>query len=146
LPPRFQDTSASDDAATHAFIYQLYPPSAHIQISFMPVLRQCLACLLFSHDYIKGLINTNNKFLLKHSPLFKLPLPSIARSVSVGFQWKSTDAPIVEGIPPHVTHLTQMQKLFEQQKNLGGTILLDDQRMLDNIIFAMDEHVTGNGL
>jgi hypothetical protein len=66
--------------------------------------------------------------------------------VSVGFQWQSTDATIATGIPPHFTHLAQMQKLFEQQQNLGETILLDNQQMVDKIIVAMDEHVMGNGL
>jgi hypothetical protein len=107
------------------------------------------SCFCLHHDSIIEVVRgvSSQGFVPGYNSLFRRPLESEARTVGCGF---CTDEAfkndVVTGIPPHVDQLVSTGHLLKEQHSLGDLFKTEHTCLLESIIGALDERVSGNGI
>jgi hypothetical protein len=128
---------------------RVYPIYAGTPRPLIGVLLKCLAVLCLHHDSIIEVVRgaLGQSFIPGYNSLFRRPLESEARAVGYGF---CTDEAfkndVVTGIPPHVDQLVSMDRRLKEQQSIGDLVKTEHTCLLDSIIGALDERVSGNGI
>jgi hypothetical protein len=82
-----------------------------------------------------------------YNSLFRRPLEYEARTVGYGFcNNEAFNNDVVTGIPPRVDQLVSIDHIFKEQHSLGDLVTTEHTCLLESIIDAVDERVSGNGI
>jgi hypothetical protein len=128
---------------------RVYPISAGTYRPLIGVLLKCIAVLCLHHDSIIEVVRgaSGQDFIPGYNSLFRCPLESEARTDGYGF---CTDEAfkndVVTGTPPHVDQLIGMDHLLKEQQSLGDIFKTEHTCLLESIVGALDELVSGNGI
>ena len=101
----------------------------------------CFAQICFHYDFL--LTNLHQTNPLCSSSMFR-DIPSDIRVLArIAYPWDLTNnTPYFTGIPPHVTHMAEMEALKVEVANLRTTIVAEVGAAMDQRGFASKEHNT----
>jgi hypothetical protein len=128
---------------------RVYPISVGTPRPLIGVLLKFLAVLCLHHDSIIEVVRgaSGQGFIPGCNSLFRRPLESEARTVGYGFCTdKAFNNDVVTGIPPHVDQLVSMDCLLKEQQSIGDLVKTEHNCLLESIIGALDERVSGNDI
>lgn len=123
LPPHFR-THGSDDVAR--WTTAMFPAMAS-DANLLPILRLCLASLVYHTDYLRTKLPANHHLLA--TPLFRDPTASGRLRLEVitnDSRWMRAS-----GIPPHIALYKQLQQSNETIARLPDVLLSGFARVLD---------------
>jgi hypothetical protein len=126
---------------------RVYPISAGTPRPLIGVLLKCLAVLCLQHESIIEVVHgaSGQGLIPGYTYLFRRPIQSEARTVGYGFCTSEVfKNDVVTGIPPHVDQLVSMDRLLKEQHSLGDLFKTEHTCLLESIVSALDERVSGN--
>jgi hypothetical protein len=128
---------------------RVYPTSAGTPRPLIGVLLKFLAVLCLHHDSIIEVVRgaSGQGFIPDYNSLFRRPLESEARTGGYGFCTdKDFKNDVVTGVPHHVDQLVSMDHILKEQQSLGDLVKTEHTCLLESIMGALDERVSGNGI
>jgi hypothetical protein len=126
-----------------------YPISAGTPRPSIGVLLKCLTYLCLHHGSIIEVVSGTScqGFIPRYNSLFCRPLDYEAITVGYGFCTdEALKNDVVTGIPPHVDQLVSIDCLLKEQHSLGDLVKIEHTCLLESIVGALDEQVSGNDI
>ena len=115
-PPHF-DATAEVNEEIDRFVKDCTVGGSNIPSKTFVLLRQCVASLVFHHDFLSTHLHPACK--LRSSPLFTAIPPAVKNATVIRYPWEraTPNTPTFSGLPPHVVLMSQMKELRTSFEN-----------------------------
>ena len=131
-PPYFDFTHLSDDGKIEAkekverWLKERLPDADAIPANSWNLVYQCVATVCYQYDYLCK--HLDEKCPFRHTAVFRDMPKDIEVLATVKFPWnKTADTPKFSGIPPHVLHIAEIERLARKidtmETNLTATFV-----------------------
>ena len=141
-PPYFDFSECSNELEKierkkeiNAYLRTTLPNVRKIKSQTWNVVLSCFATLCYHYNYLGR--NLHKACILRASPVFYNINEKLLKMVRIAYPWASTiDTPTFTGIPPHVTLMSEFQKVSHELNTLRASLPKTISTMLDGRGFS----------